>query len=110
MQKTTMPQEIEVWYLIPAIRKELARTLVSDHGLNQKKVSEYLNKKRASRIKFSKKESEIIKKSAEKLLEKKNVTRVIYDLCKILRDSKTICTVHKSRDKSIPRNCDVCFE
>ena len=97
MQKTTMPQEIEVWYLIPAIRKELARTLVSDHGLNQKKVSEilgmteaavsqYLNKKRASRIKFSKKESEIIKKSAEKLLEKKNVTRVIYDLCKILRD------------------------
>jgi len=31
-----MPQEIEVWYVLPAIRKELARVCVQDKGMTQK--------------------------------------------------------------------------
>ena len=56
-----MPQEIEVWYLIPALRKELARIFIKDYGLAQKKaaellgisgaaVSQYVKEKRAKEI------------------------------------------------------------
>jgi hypothetical protein len=37
-----MPQEIEVWYIIPAIRKELAKRLVQHHEVAQKDVAELL--------------------------------------------------------------------
>ena len=46
-----------VWYLLPLIRKELAKSLIKDHGLTQRKaaekigiteaaVSQYISKKR----------------------------------------------------------------
>ena len=40
MQK--LPQEIEVWYLIPAIRAELAKELLKE-GINQTKIASILN-------------------------------------------------------------------
>ncbi|MEK6820210.1 MAG: transcriptional regulator, partial [Nanoarchaeota archaeon] len=57
----SLPQEIEVWYLIPAIRKELARILTKKYkltfektggilGISKAAVSQYLNKKRADKI------------------------------------------------------------
>ena len=36
------PQEIEVWYVLPAIRKELVVTL-KEKNLTQKKIAEFLN-------------------------------------------------------------------
>jgi uncharacterized protein len=49
--------EENVWYLLPLIRKEFARSLIKDHGLTQRKaaeklgitesaVSQYVSKKR----------------------------------------------------------------
>ncbi len=49
--------EENVWYLLPLIRKEFAKSLIKDHGLTQRKaaeklgiteaaVSQYLSKKR----------------------------------------------------------------
>ena len=35
----TMPQEIEVWYLIPAIRREVANVLIAEHKLKQKMIA-----------------------------------------------------------------------
>lgn len=37
------PCEEIVWYVIPAIRAEFARTLVNDYGLQQKKVAKILD-------------------------------------------------------------------
>ena len=37
-----MPQEIEVWYVIPAIRKQLAKALVGEHKLPQKQVADIM--------------------------------------------------------------------
>ena len=62
----TLPQEIEVWYIIPAIRRELAKCLIRDHKLTYEKVgeilgiskaaiSQYLKNKRASKIKLHEK-------------------------------------------------------
>jgi len=118
--KNVMPQEIEVWYLIPALRKELAKIFIKKYGLNQKKsaellgitesaISQYLKSKRGGEIKFSKKEMNIIEKSAEKIIKEKNAMKEIYDLCIRFRESKVICEIHKSQDKNIPKNCDVCF-
>ena len=36
--KQLMPQEIEVWYIIPAVRRELAKSMVKI-GLKQKQIA-----------------------------------------------------------------------
>ena len=116
-----MPQEIEVWYIIPAIRREIAKSMI-DLGITQKQVakrmviteaavSQYLKSKRGNEIKFSEKELKSIKKSAEKIVEGgESAMKNLYDLCIALRGSKIICKTHKSKDKSVPKNCDICFE
>jgi uncharacterized protein len=58
-----MPQEIEVWYIIPAIRREIAKCLVKDFktsyektgdilGVTKAAVSQYLKGKRTAKIKL----------------------------------------------------------
>ena len=62
-QKMMLPQEIEVWYMLPAIRKEFALTLIR-HELSQKEVakllgvteaavSQYKSEKRAHGLEFN---------------------------------------------------------
>ncbi|MBI2043235.1 transcriptional regulator [Candidatus Pacearchaeota archaeon] len=117
-----MPQEIEVWYLIPALRRELARIFIEEHGLSQKKVAEilgitgaaisqYLNFKRGNEIRFSKDEIAKIKKAASEIVRNnEDVMKKIYQLSVSLRKSKVICDIHKSQDGSIENGCDICFK
>ena len=42
MKKLIFPQEIEVWYVLPAIRKQLALELIKQ-GLTQSQVSKLLD-------------------------------------------------------------------
>lgn len=117
-----MPQEIEVWYLIPALRRELTMIFIKDYRLNQKKaaeilgiteaaISQYLNAKRGNEIKFSKDETEKIKKTAMEILrDEKNVMKKIYNLSLSLRKSKALCEIHRSHDRSISKRCDICFQ
>ena len=62
-----LPQEIEVWYIIPAIRKELAKLLTQKYelsydkagvilGVSKAAISQYLSNKRANKIKSRNKE------------------------------------------------------
>lgn len=120
--KKVMPQEIEVWYLIPALRRELAKIFIKEYDLNQKKVAEilgiteaavsqYLNSKRGHEIKFSKDGLNQIKKSAKEMIENRDsAMKKIYDLCVLLRETKVICELHKNQDKSVEKNCDICFK
>ena len=117
-----MPQEIEVWYLIPALRKELSRIFIKDYNLAQKKaaellgiseaaVSQYVKEKRAKDIKFAKSELEIIKKTAGKIVkDKKNSMKFLYQVCVKLRGSETICKLHRKHHKDIPSKCNICME
>jgi hypothetical protein len=117
-----MPQEVEVWYLIPALRRELAKIFIGDYGLSQKKaaeilgitgagVSQYLSSKRGSEVKFSKDEMEKIKKVAKKIIsDEKEVMKKIYGLSVSLRGSKAICNIHMSQDKAVEDGCDICFK
>jgi uncharacterized protein len=58
-----LPQEIEVWYVIPAIRKELSLCLVKDFemsyekvgnllGISKAAISQYQKNKRATKVKL----------------------------------------------------------
>ncbi|MBW2985357.1 hypothetical protein KY313_01765 [Candidatus Woesearchaeota archaeon] len=117
-----MPQEIEVWYLIPALRKELSRIFIRDYGLAQKKaaellgiseaaVSQYVKEKRGKEIKFTKSELGEIKDTAAKIVkDKKHSMKYLYEACVTFRGSKTICNLHRKYHKDIPAKCTICVE
>jgi predicted transcriptional regulator len=116
-----MPQEIEVWYLIPALRRELAGIFIKRHGMSQKKaanllritesaISQYLKSKRGNGLKFSRNDLAAIKRAANEILNGRDSMRIIYELCVKLRKSKVICEIHRSRNKGIEKSCNICFE
>ncbi len=116
----TMPQEIEVWYLIPALRRELAKIFIANFKMSQRQVSEilgitesavsqYLNAKRGSELKFSEKEMEDIKKTAETIFANDgNSNEELYRLCVTLRACDSLCDFHRKQDSSISKDCDLC--
>ena len=119
--KKIMPQEMEVWYLIPAIRRELAKIFIEEYGLKQKKaaqclgmteaaISQYMKSKRGTEIKFSDEAKDKIKKVAKDIAEKNgDITEEIYGLCRELKKSKVMCGIHKLHDKRVPKDCDICL-
>ncbi len=81
----TLPQEIEVWYVIPAIRRELAILLTRKHGLSYDKagkalgiskaaVSQYHNNKRASKIKLHSQVLEEVERASDAIATDNDVT------------------------------------
>jgi predicted transcriptional regulator len=120
-----LPQEIEVWYVLPAIRRGMCKELIAN-GLTQRKaaalfglteaaVSQYVNSKRAGKVRFN----------AKFLSELRNVCLMIreekmtaYEGLQILsrefRQSGQICAIHRKLEKpeNMPCSCkrltDVC--
>ena len=114
-----MPQEIEVWYLIPALRKEITKFLIKDFNKSQKDVSvilgvsegaisQYLSSKRGNELKFSKEELEEIGKTTGKIIEDGEIDQNFYKLCVKLRGCQSLCSFHRKQDKDLPKNCDMC--
>ncbi|MBN2141944.1 hypothetical protein JW711_01315 [Candidatus Woesearchaeota archaeon] len=115
-----MPQEIAVWYLIPAIRRALSKEFLKT-GISQKKisqllgvteaaVSQYMKEKRASNLKFSGAEQAKIEKAAESILkDEKNSRKYIYKLSHDLMGTKAVCRLHKMHDKTLKGKCTICF-
>lgn len=113
------PQEVEVWYILPTIRKELAIELVKV-GLKQKEaakklnlteaaVSQYLKDKRGKEIVLNKKIKGKISNAAKRLLNKNSkcyVLREIQNICDYVRKSRFLCYVHKK--KGAGRRCNIC--
>ena len=115
-----MPQEIEVWFVIPAIRRELAKIFIKDHKLSQKQaadklgiseaaISQYLSGKRGSELRFSESEKEKIKESAKKIVDGSNIMEEMYSLVSSLRACESVCSMHKRFDKELPHDCQICM-
>lgn len=116
-----LPQEIEVWYIIPAIRREFAEVMVK-MGLSQREVadrlgitkpavSQYINSKRGNDLKFNKTIKDAIKRSVNKILKDDKpctVIREMQELCKLIRKNMCLCEVSKNRADA-PKNCKECF-
>jgi predicted transcriptional regulator len=116
------PCEIVVWYVIPAIRSELAKELLK-LGMKQKDVSEimditqpavsqYITDKRGSGIKLDDNVKEMISSFARELSEGK-ATKVdlIPRTCKICKKVKTIDVLEQLNiDKSeLGEDCQSCI-
>jgi predicted transcriptional regulator len=88
------PCEYMLWNGIPAIRKELAETMIKQHGLSQREaaaklgltpsaVCQYLSKKRGKHEIFDDTIIEEITVSAERIV--KNDDIIIIETCRICR-------------------------
>jgi len=109
-------QELEVWYVIPSIRKELALAMINQGlkqveiakklGLTTPAVNQYLSKKRGNEIKFNNKIKEDISNSAKRINSEIDAVREIQYLIGLTRKEKIVCQLHKNNMK----NCNACFE
>lgn len=112
-----LPQEIEVWYVIPAIRKELARSLVDNHefsyekagallGISKAAVSQYLSNKRANKIKFPPVVMKEIEKSADRIAKNSKKTLIeIQRLLGVIKQKKCSCDLCKKYNPEIMKYC-----
>jgi len=119
MRKPTTPQEIEAWYIIPAIRKGFVRGLIKQ-GLSQKDiakklglssaaVSQYLSGKRGKGVRFSRAIKSEIDKSVNILLNGGNAMKELQRICRLAEKELVVCRLSKSLGCK-PKNCRVCFE
>jgi len=111
------PQEIEVWYILPAIRRELALKL-KDKNISQKRiaeimditpaaVSQYIHNKRAHNLCVCI-NKEVISEASEQIIKNpNNYAKVIQNVLKKIANKTTICKVHKSIEK-VTHCCGLC--
>jgi predicted transcriptional regulator len=117
-----LPQEIEVRYLIPALRRELSKILSQEHSLKQKDVakllglteaaiSQYIKEVRGQEMKFNEKELVIITKCANDMItEPAKSLDLLFKLSVVMRGSVAMCFLHKSMDGDLPEKCTLCKE
>ena len=113
-----LPQEIEVWYIIPAIRKELAKLLTKKYELSYEKagnalgiskaaVSQYLSNKRANKVCLDAKTKREVKKSAALIFENPKVAMVeMQRILKFMKDNHCSCNVCKQYNKDVIKYCN----
>jgi len=100
-----LPQEIEAWYIIPALRRDIAKCFVNDFkisyekigktlGISKAAVSQYLKGKRAAKIKLPKEINSHLMKSCKLMIkEKRSSSEEIMRMLKLMRDKNLICEV-----------------
>jgi predicted transcriptional regulator len=113
-----LPQEIEVWYIIPSVRKELAKQLTKKYELSYEKagailgiskaaVSQYLSNKRANKVKLNPEIKKEIAKSAKLIFENPRMAlSEMQRILKIMKDKKCSCDVCKKYNKDVLDYCN----
>jgi hypothetical protein len=131
-----LPQEVEVWYILPAIRKEFTEVMMKQGfkqkhiakilGVTEAAVSQYKNSKRAGQVSLTPKMKEIVEKisldirSDCKIDEVKRAEEISCDhyngiykefqkLLKVAREERVICMVHKHLGYPM-EDCQICLD
>ena len=114
------PQEIEVWYILPALRRQLALNM-KQKGLKQNEiarimhvteaaVSQYFKSKRAKEVAFPENLKQEIKTSAEKIMEENSLfMSELQNLLNLIKQEHLLCAIHKCHC-ILPENCEVCMK
>jgi len=116
-----MPQEIEVWYILPAIRKEIAiemkklglkqNEIAQKLGLTEAAVSQYLKGKRGNDVDLDKEIKTRIKEITKKLIKDQTcLIKEINELCKRAKKCLLLCKVHRKHDHGLSKDCSACLE
>ena len=128
-----MPQEVEVWYVLPAIRRELTRTMI-EKGIPQKQIAQMLGvtepavtqyklkkskRSRGDQVDIPDKIIPEIRKSAEVIIDAWDnrdegehvyeiMTKEINRLIEALRDVGALCDVHREYCEHVASDCSAC--
>ena len=109
------PQEIEVFYVLPSLRKYLALSMKTK-GMKQKDIavilgitpatiSQYASAKRGDNIRFTPDVLKEIQKSAEQVRDRFSYLRETQHLLQVIRSSNALCQIHKQFSE-VPEICD----
>lgn len=113
------PQEIEVWYILPAVRREIVIVLKKD-GLSQKKIAEWLNvsapaisqyikDKRAKGVTFPSDVQSFIEAAAKRIKDKTTAYQEIQAIVAFIKETKALCRIHEHFDSEL-EGCDICYK
>lgn len=116
-----IPCELIVWYVLPSIRRELARELVENHSLTQAEVarrfgitdaaiSQYLKSKRGTskELEGSGKYPEFrkeIEKAAERMLNGSDIVTETCQICQMVKKSGMLLKIYEAQGEM---NAPVC--
>ncbi|MFW9800716.1 MAG: transcriptional regulator [Candidatus Thorarchaeota archaeon] len=137
VRKWLMPQEVEVWYVLPAIRRELAKLMKFERGLAQKSIARMLGvtepavtqymldkktkpkRSRGDQVTIPESLKPEILKSADAIIDAwsrgkvtdrsyETTTREINRLITVLRDAGVLCDIHREHCEGVHQDCDAC--
>lgn len=114
-----MPQEVEVFYLIPSLRKELAIAM-KERGMDQKQiaqllgvteaaVSNYIHQKRANWVKMNEKLLNAVEESVIRIKDTTSFVAETQKLLQLAKQERVLCQLHVELSPNIDKKCDVCF-
>lgn len=116
--KLLHPQEIEVFYILPALRKEFAKQfkdlgwkqsdIAKVMGVTEAAVSQYTNDKRASDVKFDGDVKASIKSAAAKVKEQSQFIFQTQQILDSMLKSKATCKIHHQM-AGVGKDCSTCF-
>jgi predicted transcriptional regulator len=118
MPKLFHPQEMEVAYVLPAMRREIAKAM-KKKGVSQKEiaerlhvtgaaVSQYLSSKRASQVQFGSKLKKAISAAAVRITDIASLRSEVQKLLKLARSEKITCGICK-KISGAKCSCGACF-
>ncbi len=105
-KKLVQPQEVIVWFVLPAIRRKITRRLIYEYSLPQKEIakrfgltepaiSQYKKGVRGD-VEFDPKIMEVINESARKIAEDEaSAPREVQRVLKFIEKSGFLCNFHK---------------
>ena len=113
------PQEVEVWLILPALRKQFVislkkigikqKNIAAMMGLTTAAISQYLSGKRGRDVFFSAKVVEEVEASCKRISCGKSEFRTELQRClKIIKKSRFICSVC-NKSIPVPNDCKICY-
>ncbi|HLC75263.1 MAG TPA: transcriptional regulator [Candidatus Nanoarchaeia archaeon] len=113
-QKLLFPQEIEVWYILPAIRKAFALELIKAGrpqkyiaqlmGITEAAISQYKSDKRAH-IELTDEIHGLIKSSIAAITTPEQMFAEMMKIDRQIKDSGLFCKIHRSKSPT-PDGCE----
>lgn len=116
--KLMQPQEVEVHYILPAIRRELTLAMKAQ-GVDQKHIakllnvtepaiSQYVKRKRGADIEFPEKVMAVIRESAAHINNEQTLIMETQKLLRVINQEGITCKVHM-KVAGLPKTCNVCY-
>ena len=135
-RKWLMPQEVEVWYVLPAIRRELAKVMKFEMSQSQKSIARMLGvtepavtqymlprnkpkRSRGDRVDIPENLQPELLASAKVIVKAwsdidaednayETTTREINRLIKVMRDAGILCEIHREHCQGVHEDCKAC--